>query len=340
MTAIVLLQMGGPSTLRDLRRFYQRLFSDSRMIQLPRPLGSIRPLLAAMAASVRARTMRTRYSLIGGGSPLLEHTLGLAQALEAELEQRGRSASVHVVMRYSEPLAEQVATQLARAGEQAVVLLPLYPHWSGATTGSSVDDFSREAHRAGLRATIQSVRAWGDDPSYVALLAERIEAARAELAREWSGPVHLLFSAHGLPVRYVQRGDPYPEQVAATARAVASQLPGFVDWRLSFQSRMGPLQWLQPATDRMLKTVADEGAQAVVVVPLGFVSDHIETLYDLDILYRSEAETLGIQRYWRVPAFNADPAFAAVLADILERSESADAQSSARRSISVPDSLS
>ena len=327
MSAVVLLQMGGPTTLRDLRSFYQRLFADTRIIQLPAPLGTVQPLLAGVVAAMRARSMQARYSLIGGGSPLLQHTVGLAQALAAELEQRGHADSVHVVMRYSEPGADEVAAELARAGVEEVVLLPLYPHWSAATTASSVDDFSRAARSVGLRAAVRVVRAWGDHPGYIDLLAQRIEAARAELARDWSGPVHLLFSAHGLPVRYVERGDPYAEEVATTARMVATRLPHFAGWELSYQSRMGPVQWLQPATDRMLKTLAGEGVQAVVVVPLGFVSDHIETLYDLDILYRSEAEALGIQRYWRVPSFNADPVFAAVLADILERFDSATAQS-------------
>jgi protoporphyrin/coproporphyrin ferrochelatase len=318
MTSVVLLQMGGPSTLADLRHFYQRLFSDTRMIQLPSVVQPVQPGLAWLVAALRSRTMRARYQLIGGGSPLLTHTRALADSLGGELARRGQRADVHVAMRYSDPTAAQVAADLRRGGERDVVVLPLYPHWSAATTGSSVEDFSRALHTGGFSGSLRAVRAWGDHPGYVDLVAQRIEATRARLEQEWDGPVHLLFSAHGLPVRYVQRGDPYPEEVATTARLVAERVTGFADWRLSFQSRMGPVRWLQPSTDRMLRRLATENARALVVVPLGFVSDHIETLYDLDILYRDEARTLGFQHYSRVPSFNADPALARVLADVLD----------------------
>jgi ferrochelatase len=319
MRHVVLLQMGGPTTLADLRPFYQRLFADSSMIQLPPPLAAVQPGLARVVAAVRSRSMRARYQQIGGGSPLLGHTVGLARALAGELSRRGDHARVHVVMRYSEPSADAVAAELTSCAASDVTLLPLYPHWSAATTGSSVEDFARAARTVGLEANVRVVRAWGDDPGYVRLVTERIDAEREALAREWDGPIYLLFSAHGLPVRYVERGDPYADEVRCTARLVAERVHGFADWRLSFQSRMGPVQWLQPSTDKMLRSLASDGARALVVVPLGFVSDHIETLYDLDIMYREEVQSLGMRHYVRVPSFNADSGLAHVLADVLGR---------------------
>ncbi|HEX8968074.1 MAG TPA: ferrochelatase, partial [Chloroflexota bacterium] len=144
----------------------------------------------------------------------------------------------------------------------------------------------------------------------------RIDATRSRLAREWGGPIHLLLSAHGLPLRYVEQGDDYPRQVRRTAEALGTLLPEFAGWRLGYQSRMGPVHWLQPSTHTVLERLAAEGARAIVAVPLGFVSDHIETLYDLDILYRDEAVAMGIRHYRRVPSFNADPGFAALIADL------------------------
>ncbi len=220
-------------------------------------------------------------------------------------------------MRYSEPSAAAAVDRLRALGARRVTLPPLYPHWSGATTGSSVADFVRTAERAALDAEVRMVRAWGDDAGYVALLVEQVMAAQAALRRQWAGPIHLLFSAHGLPVRYITAGDPYPGQVEETARAVAQRVAGFAGWRLSYQSRLGPVKWLQPSTDVALRGLAGAGAKALVVVPLGFVSDHIETLYDLDVLYRDEARALGIEWYERVPSFNASPSFARVLADIV-----------------------
>jgi protoporphyrin/coproporphyrin ferrochelatase len=315
--AVVLLQMGGPSSLDELRPFYERLFADQAMIQLPGAIRPAQPALARLIATVRSRSMRARYEQIGGGSPLRQHTHSLATALQDELAARGDPRLVHYAMRYSHPLADAVAAELVEQGLTELVLLPLYPHWSDATSGSSIDDFTRAAHAAGYGGSIEIVRAWGDDPRYLDLVASWIEATRAELASQWDGPIHLLFSAHGLPTRYVERGDGYPNEVASTARQVAERVAGFEDWHLSFQSRMGPVKWLEPSTDTLLKRLAARQVQAIVAVPLGFVSDHIETLYDLDIRYREQAHTLGVRHYRRVPSFNADPGFARALADIL-----------------------
>jgi ferrochelatase len=315
---IVLLQMGGPATLDELRPFYERLFRDADLIQLPAAIRRFQPALARVAALARTGAIRQRYRQIGGGSPLLRHTSALARALERELVRRGERTRVHVAMRYSEPSAGPLVADLQARGVEQVVLFPLYPHWSDSTSGSSIADFRRAAEAADYRGRIDLVRAWGDAPGYLKLLVGQIDATRAALERDWSGRIHLVFSAHGLPVRYVQQGDPYPMQVRRTAEAVGARVSGFSAWQLGYQSRMGPVKWLQPSTGRVLKRLAADSAEAIVAVPLGFVSDHIETLYDLDILYRDEAVALGMQHYRRVPSFNGDPAFAGVVADILQ----------------------
>ncbi len=316
---VVLLQMGGPARLGELRPFYQRLFGDPDLIQLPAAIRPAQPTLARIMALVRGRSMRRRYAQIGGGSPLLAHTTGLAHAVERELARRGDPTSVHIAMRYSEPSATAVVADLQARGVEQVVLFPLYPHWSRSTTGSSVADFRRAAGARGYRGRIDLVPAWGSDPRYINLLISQIEATRAQLADASDGPIHLLLSAHGLPVRYVQRGDPYPAQVRETAASVAAQVSGFAGWHLGFQSRMGPVRWLGPATDLVLADIAALDATGIVAVPLGFVSDHIETLYDLDILYRGQALALGIAHFRRVPTFNADPTFASIVADLVSR---------------------
>ncbi len=319
-SALVLLQMGGPSMLRDLPDFYERLFNDPDLIQLPEIARRIRPFLARLLARSRARAMRSRYELIGGGSPLLRHTAGLAFVLERELAARGAAAGVKVALRYTEPLAGQVVADLRSEGVRDVVLLPLYPHWSRATSGSSVSDFQRAARSGGLDAQVRLVRSWGTAPAYLDLLAHYVRRAYFDLRRDWDGPVHVLMSAHGLPRSYVRHGDPYRDEVEATARGLAAQLPDVAGWRLSYQSRMGPMRWLEPSTDEALRRLADEGARAILAVPLGFVSDHIETLYDLDVLYQGRATALGLEHYRRVAAFNSDPAFARVLIQILAES--------------------
>jgi protoporphyrin/coproporphyrin ferrochelatase len=322
---VVLLQMGGPAKLDELRPFYQRLFGDPDLIQLPAAIRPVQPTLARALALARSRSMRRRYSQIGGGSPLLRHTTDLARAVERELEARGEGVRVHVAMRYSEPSATTVVADLQARRVEQVVLFPLYPFWSQSTSGSSVTDFRRAASAAQFHGQVEVVPAWGSHPGYTSLMIDQIEATRAALASDWDGPVHLLFSAHGLPVRYVEQGDPYPTQVRQTAATLGTRASGFAGWHLGFQSRMGPVQWLGPSTDRVLTELAAMGATAIVTVPLGFVSDHIETLYDLDILYRDEALALGMRHYRRVPSFNADPTFASVVADLVSRTEIAGA---------------
>jgi ferrochelatase len=310
---IVLLQMGGPERLDDIEPFLRNLFADRNIIPLPGP-APLRRMLAALIANRRARKVAGRYRAIGGGSPLVRITQAQAAALEQALSERGIPAAVRAAMRYSAPRTTDVVEALRREGIRRFTALSLYPHYSRTTTGSSLDDL-REALAASTGATLEVIDRWGDDPAYARLLADRITAGVGTLRREAGGEVRVILSAHGLPVRVIESGDPYLAEVERTAAAVG-RLLGDIPWRLSFQSRLGPVKWLEPTTGSTIAEAAGDGVRGLLLVPLGFVSDHIETLYDLDIVYREEAARAGIPHYRRLAAFNTDPVFIALLASL------------------------
>lgn len=310
--AVVLLQMGGPARLEDVQPFLQSLFADPDLIQLPTPLRPLQPRLAQLIARRRTPGVLPRYAAIGdgkgGASPIGMWTARQARALSSRL-----ALPVHVCMRYSAPRVEAVVAELAADHSRRVLLLPLYPHWSGSTTGSSVRDFVRAAGAARLAATASLVRSWESHPGYLDLLA-----ATCLEATPTPAGAHLVLSAHSLPEKYALRGDPYPVQVQETARQVASRLAGaFASVRQGFQSAVGPVKWLGPQTGEHLQALAGEGARHVTLAPLGFVSDHIETLYDLDRLYTQQAQALGME-VRRARSFNDDPRFIEVLADLAQ----------------------
>ncbi len=308
-TGVVLLNMGGPQSTAAVRPFLEQLFSDPAILPLPR---AVRLPLARWIARMRASRVVPRYERIGGRSPLVEITRAQARALEQELSGGGGKWHVEPAMRYTPPRAAEALARLRERGAERLVVLPLYPQYSEATTGSSLLDLDRALTRAGMEALPRAVvRSWHDHPGYADALAESVRETLADL----SDPV-VLFSAHSLPERAVRRGDPYPDHVRATVEAVRERLPR-VRWRLAFQSRAGPVRWIGPGVEQTLGALAREGCGAVVVVPVSFVSDHIETLYEIDVEYRALAERLGIGVFRRVPALNTRPSFIRALADIV-----------------------
>ncbi len=313
---VLLLQMGGPERIDDIEPFLRNLFSDRNIISLPGP-GPLRRMLASIIANRRARRVATRYRAIGGGSPLVRITVEQAAALERDLATRGVPSVVRAAMRYSAPRTPDVVAALYREGIRHFVALSLYPHFSRTTTGSSLDDL-RLSLSGCPGASLEVIDRWGDHPGYAGLLAARIAAETDALRREAGGEVMVVLSAHGLPVRVIESGDPYLAEVERTAAAVGRLLGG-IPWRLSFQSRLGPVKWLEPTTGAVIREVAGGGVRGVLLVPLGFVSDHIETLYDLDIVYREEAARAGIAHYRRLAAFNTDPDFISLLASLVPR---------------------
>ena len=309
------MQMGGPRSVDEVEPFLRRLLSDPNMIRLPPWMRPVQPAFGAIAAMVRARSVRPMYSSIGGGSPLVPITLSLMGKLQAELHKNGIPATVTAAMRFCSPTASDAVRSLQKVMPKNVLLVPLYPHYSPTTAGSSVDDFLRSSGSAGWKTAV--VKEWGRDPAYISLLAEWVQSTLEKGSNGADGPWHILFTAHGLPEKYVRDGDDYPEKLREAAEAVAHRVSGCEGWHLSFQSRVGPVRWIGPYTDEVVAALAHEGVKSLIVVPMGFVSDHLETLYEIDILYRRLAHTVGISRFLRVPAFNDHPDFARLLARLV-----------------------
>ncbi len=310
-TVVVLFNLGGPDSLQAVRPFLRNLFGDPAIVAAP---GPVRRCLAWCLAARRADTARAVYRQIGGASPLLPLTRKQAAALEDRLRGSG-PVRVVVAMRYWHPFVEDVAAEVAAHGPDRVVLLPLYPQFSTATTGSSLTAWTRAAEKVGLRAPTAAVCCYPVEPRFVAAHAALIDSALATLPP--APPWRLLLSAHGLPKRTVARGDPYRWQVERTAAAIVEALPRRgIDWQVCYQSRVGPLEWIGPAIDREIERAGEEG-RAVVVAPISFVSEHSETLVELDIEYRGLAERCGVPNYVRVPALGTHPGFIDALAGLV-----------------------
>ncbi|ACG79942.1 ferrochelatase [Phenylobacterium zucineum HLK1] len=306
--AVVLFNLGGPDGPEAVRPFLFNLFRDPAIIGLP---AIARYPLAALISTTREKTAQANYAIMGGRSPLLPETEAQARALEAELARRAPDveARAFIAMRYWRPLAKETARQVAAFAPDEIVLLPLYPQYSTTTTGSSVKDWARAYKGPGKSRT---VCCYPNAPG----LAE----AHARLIRQtWEkagkpSDIRLLFSAHGLPQKVVDAGDPYEAQVQASAAAVAALLPEFTDWGISYQSRVGPLKWLGPATDDEVRRAGAEG-KGLLVSPIAFVSEHVETLVELDHEYAALAKESGVPVYLRAPAPGVAEPFIGTLAE-------------------------
>ncbi len=305
---VVLLNLGGPERLEDVEPFLYNLFSDRQIIRLG-PSFLQKPL-ARFIAHRRAPKSRECYRRIGGGSPLARITAEQATALEKALARHG-CFRVTVAMRYWPPFAREVLASLAAEGIQRLVALTLYPHYSVATTGSSLDDLHKAAAGMPGQFTIVEIPSWPTQVDYVRCLADSIlegyRAMKGDAAR-------VVYSAHSLPVRFIEEGDPYLDQLKETIVAV-EKITG-LSGRLCFQSRSGPVRWLAPSTPEMLAELAGQGVKAVLMVPISFVSDHVETLYEIDIQYRRLADDLGLTLA-RTASLNDRPLFIAGLRDLV-----------------------
>jgi protoporphyrin/coproporphyrin ferrochelatase len=307
--AVVLMNLGGPDSPQAVGPFLVNLFSDPAIIGLPQPL---RWLLARLIARRRLAAARDIYDHLGGGSPLLANTVAQAQALEGEL---GEDCRCFIAMRYWRPMTEETVAGVRAWRPDEVVCLPLYPQFSTTTTASSLAVWRGEARRQGLVCKTAIVQPYPTAPGFVAALAGLIKPALNEAVKLHRA--RLLLSAHGLPLKIVKAGDPYPEQIDQTARAVVAALDcPDLDWAVCYQSRVGPLAWLGPATDDEIRRAARDGV-AAVVAPISFVSEHSETLVELDRDYRRLAESCGVPAYYRVPTVGTDPRFIAALAELV-----------------------
>ncbi len=314
--AIVLFNLGGPDRPEAVRPFLRNLFADPAILRVG-PI--LRPFLSRLIAARRAGPASANYAILGGSSPLLRLTQGQAEALEAALPEL--EARCFIAMRYWHPMSDAVAREVAAWRPSEVLLLPLYPQFSTTTTGSSLAAWRDAAARAGLVAPVTTICCYPDDPGYVGSIAAQArhawDQARAAVPAETG--LRVLFSAHGLPESIVRAGDPYEMQIRASVAAViaAMGIPD-LDAVVCFQSRVTPQKWLGPSTDAEIERAAHDKV-AVLVVPIAFVSDHSETLVELDVEYRELAEKQGVPGYFRAPVPNADPAFIAALAGLVRR---------------------
>lgn len=312
---VLLFNLGGPEQLSDVRPFLFNLFSDPEIVRLPFPV--LQKPLAWLISTTRHRKSAGYYSQIGGGSPLRKITEDQGKALCDELKSRGLDVKVYVGMRYWEPFTSEAVDRIVADRVSDLVVLPLYPQFSVSTTGSSLKDFFEVIRARGGLPELKRryVTRWHHHEKYLRALASMISAETALFPDP--SRVHLLFSAHGVPESYIARGDPYLAHTQETVASVSELLGNGLPVHLSFQSKVGPVKWLGPSTDAKLRELRNQGVDQVLTIPVSFVSDHIETLYELDILYRRLAEEIGITSYRRLPAFNCEPTFIKALADIV-----------------------
>ncbi len=314
-TDLVVLNFGGPTQASEVEPFLFELFDDPDVIQLPVG-GAVQERFARFFSRKRAPGVTPHYAEIGF-SPIIPTTLLQVEALRSALAARDIAPRIHVVMRYTAPRAALVAEQIARDPPGRLIALALYPHYSISTTGSSFNELSAELAARGLgRLPVQYVPAFYDHPLYLSAVAALIRDAIAQVRDP--ARAHLVFSAHGLPSSYHLGGDPYPTQIQDTVRLLMRQL----DWpgthALAYQSKVGPVRWLTPSTDNEIRRVASAGTTEIVVVPIAFVSDHIETLYEIDVEFAAVAQALGARLY-RTRPLDTHPDFIACLADVVAR---------------------
>jgi ferrochelatase len=309
-TAVVLMNLGGPDAPKGVGPFLRNLFSDRAIISLPQPL---RGMLAWFIARKRLAVARDIYDHLGGGSPLLANTEAQASALEEEL---GSQYRCFIAMRYWHPMIDETVAAVKAWEPDKIVCLPLYPQFSTTTTQSSLALWRAETARQGLGGKIRVVQSYPTAPGFIAALAGLIEPVLQDAQNLY--PTRLLLSAHGLPLKIVKAGDPYPQQIEQTARAlIASLNQPDLGWTVCYQSRVGPLAWLGPGTDDEIRRAGRDGV-AVVIAPISFVSEHSETLVELDRDYCRLAETCGVPAYYRIPAVGIDPRFIAALVELIE----------------------
>ncbi len=314
--AIVLFNLGGPDRPEAIRPFLLNLFRDPAILRVP---PFVRPFLARAIARARLKPATENYALLGGRSPLLDLTREQAAALEAALPEV--EARCFIAMRYWHPFSDEAARAVQAFAPDDVLLLPLYPHYSTTTTGSSLTAWRDAAAAAGLAVPTTALCCYHADPDYLAATAAIVRAGyeQARAALPAVTGLRVLFSAHGLPKAIVDGGDPYVFQIESTVAGVLARWAGErPDWAVCYQSRATPQQWIEPSTEAEIERAAHDKV-AVLVVPIAFVSEHSETLVELDVEYRAVAEQLGVPGYFRVPTQNVDAGFIAALAALVRR---------------------
>ncbi len=308
---VVLFQLGGPDRLEAIEPFLYNLFCDPDIIDFPFARIGRKPL-AKLISTTRAKKVQHHYAVMGGASPIRRFTEQQALALQNRLTDGGLDARCFVAMRYWHPFTEEAISQLRAADCDEVVLLPLYPHYSGTTTGSSLNEWNR-LYRGGL--PVRTVETFYRHPLYLDSLVEKVEEALSRF-QDPSVP-ELVFSAHSVPVAVIDKGDPYQRQIEETVELLMRHGGWSNRHRLCYQSKVGASKWLQPSLHRTLKDLASERIREICVIPISFVSDHVETLGEIDHEAREEAASLGIHKFERTAGLNDSPTFIDALADLV-----------------------
>lgn len=313
---VLLLNLGGPDQLDDVRHFLFNLFSDPEIIRLPFP-GLQKPL-AWLISTLRVRKSQENYRLIGGGSPLRRITEEQGLALAESLHQKGQEANVYVGMRYWHPFTEEAIARIKRDHIDRLVILPLYPQFSISTSGSSFRLLEQLWQEDPVLEQVDYtvIPSWYDRPGYIQAMAESIAQELDQFPHPNKVPI--FFSAHGVPQSYVEEaGDPYQQEIETCTALIMERLNRPNHHILGYQSRVGPVEWLKPYTEDVIRDLGSQGVQDLVVVPISFISEHIETLQEIDMEYRELAEEVGIHNFRRVPALNTHPRFINDLADLV-----------------------
>ncbi len=318
-TGVLLLNLGGPDSLEAVKPFLYNLFSDPDIIKLPLSNLFQKPL-AQYISSTREKEAQENYRQMGGCSPILPLTQEQAQAIQAALAEKGHPVRMYIAMRYWHPFTEEAVAKIKADGIERLIILPLYPHFSYTTTGSSLNELRREMEKQGLDLPVQVVSPYYNHPLYLGALAETIEEGLSQ--HPWECPkekVQVLFSAHSLPQRHVERTqDPYPEHIFETATLVMKQYFPEMAWELSYQSKVGKMPWLAPSVEDVLHFFAGKRIDNILVVPVSFVSDHVETRVEIDIQYKALAHELGIRCFYRAPVFNSRSRFITAMVSLIE----------------------
>ena len=309
-TAVLLLNMGGPEKLDDVQPFLYNLFSDPDIIRLPFSSIFQKPLAYRISTN-RLNEAKHNYSQMGGGSPILKFTQAQADAMKAELSSRGYDLPIYIAMRYWNPFTSETLKKIQNDGVEKLIVIPLYPHFSYTTTGSSLNELKRVMLEQNLNFELSIITSYWDHPIYQKSVAETIEQSIQDL--RWSctpEKIQILFTAHSLPQKHIKRtNDPYPTQIYQCAKQIMKTYFPNNEWDLCYQSQVGKMLWLGPQTDGVLHYYAAKNINNVLMVPISFVSDHIETLVEIDKLYQPLAEELGILHCHRASALNTHPTF-------------------------------
>lgn len=310
-TAVVIFNLGGPDSLDAIQPFLYNLFRDPDIFKLP--FGQ--KLFATLISKTRAPKVQDEYKLIGGKSPINEWTELQRKMLEVELRKSIPALDVFTAMRYWHPLTDKIVRDVEAGDYKKIVMLPLYPHYSITTTGSSFNEWNR--HYKGPQEKLIYIKEYFDNPKYIAALNQRIDETILRFPEETRKNIQLVFSAHGTPVSLVKNGDQYSGHIKKTVEAVMKARGNSHEHHLCFQSKVGPAKWLEPATDEMIRELAAAGKENLLIIPISFVSDHVETLFELDIEYRHVADEVKIKNYIVMKGLNDSGLFIDALTELV-----------------------